>query len=562
MAKRDWILGLGLTAGAVLGAAAAVAVSQRRTERSVVASEKGAADDFLPAWPLEGWIGRVQWPETEAKLTVRRPHDLNVLGETPVYSRAQVAAVAARARAAQPAWAALSVKERLKPFWRLHDLLIENYHTVADLLQAEGGKTRRDAVAEVIDVVNVIRYYGTKAEGWLRGQWRRPGLPGSSLARVIYKPYGVVGAITPWNFPLVLAVSDIVAPLLAGNTVIVKTAEQTPYTALWAAEQLGLLGLPDGVLQVITGDGRETGDALIDQVDFIMFTGSNPVGQHISKRAGERMIPATLELGGKNPAIVLPDTDLDMATDRLLEASFGFNGQLCISIERAYVPEPMLPAFSAMLKYKVAQLKLGVDADYGTQIGPLMMQPQVDKFVAHIDDAVAKGATVVTGGKTRPDVGPNYVEPTVLVNVPSSATLFREETFGPVLALYPYRTVDEAIAMANDTIYGLNGLVLSSNPAGALAQYVAERLDCGTVGVNDMMQSWQSYAMPMGGLKRSGLGRRHGPEGLLKYVQPQGIGTLLWPHLQHFAPPLGLGGRLMDAMFVLLRVWRWIPLVR
>jgi succinate-semialdehyde dehydrogenase/glutarate-semialdehyde dehydrogenase len=304
--------------------------------------------------------------------------------------------------------------------------------------------------------------------------------------------------------------------------VLLRPDEQSSFTALWAAELLSEAGLPADVLQVITGEGAVLGPAMIDVVDYMMFTGSTRTGRIVAQLAAERLIGFSLELGGKNPMIVLDDADVDATVDGLVRGAFVGAGQVCISIERVYVPRAMFDRFAARLVWRVGGMKLSPALTYGVDMGSLTVPRQLASVEAHVADAVAQGATLLIGGRHRPDIGPLFYEPTVLTGVTPSMRLHAEETFGPVVALYPYDGEEEAIALANETAYGLNASVWSRSTRRAVR--VATRIRAGSVNVNETYGgSWTATASPVGGMKQSGFGRRHGAEGILKYTEAQTI---------------------------------------
>jgi succinate-semialdehyde dehydrogenase/glutarate-semialdehyde dehydrogenase len=366
---------------------------------------------------------------------------------------------------------------------------------------------------------------------------------------------GVVGVIAPWNYPLTMAISDAIPALLAGNAVVVKPAELTPFTALWAAEVLAEAGLPPGLLQVVPGDGPTLGPTLLAEADFVHFTGSTGVGRIIARGAAERLIGASLELGGKNPFVVLDDADLEKTIEGAVRACFSSAGQLCISAERLYVHRAVFDAFLDRFRARAESLVIGSAYDWETEMGSLASPEQLDKVRSHVEDAVAKGATAVTGGHPLPDLGPCFYAPTILTDAKPGMMLYAEETFGPVVAVYPFDTDDEAVALANDSAYGLNASVWTRDTRRGRA--LARRLRCGTVGVNDpYMATWGSTAAPMGGFGQSGLGRRHGPEGIVKYTEAQTVAT---QHLLPIAPLAGMAagafaGVIVGAFHVIRRL--------
>ncbi|SEP07758.1 Aldehyde dehydrogenase family protein [Halogranum amylolyticum] len=294
--------------------------------------------------------------------------------------------------------------------------------------------------------------------------------------------------------------------LLAGNTVVVKPAEQTPFSALAGAELLYEAGLPRDAFHVVTGTGAEAGAALVNTVDFVSFTGGTGTGRQIGELAGRRGISCSLELGGKNPMVVLADVDLNVTLERMVQGCFGNSGQVCMAPERIYVEAAVYDEFLTRFIERVEQLTLGASFDYDIEVGSLISEAHLAKVAAHVDDAVAKGATVLTGGRARPDVGPTVYEPTVLVDVTEEMTLCAEETFGPVIAIYRVEDAEEAIRRANETPYGLNASVWTSDRQRGVS--VTRRLDAGMVTINDAYAvGYAAPTAPMGGTKGSGIGR-------------------------------------------------------
>jgi succinate-semialdehyde dehydrogenase/glutarate-semialdehyde dehydrogenase len=370
---------------------------------------------------------------------------------------------------------------------------------------------------------------------------------------------GVVGIISPWNYPLSLGVTDAIAALLAGNAVVLKPDHQTSFTALWAGELLEEAGLPAGLFQVVTGEGTVLGTPLIESCDFLTFTGSTATGRKVARQAAERLIGCTLELGGKNPMLVLADADVEAAVDGAVRGSFANAGQLCISFERIYVHTSLYPLFLERLVQETQALRLGAGLDYEADMGPLISAAQLEKVTEHVADAVAKGATVLTGGRARPDLGPYFYEPTILTGVTPEMKLFAEETFGPVVALYRFESVHDAVERANDTPYGLNASVWTRDTE--LGHRVATRLRVGTVNINEAYAAaWASVDAPMGGFKDSGLGRRHGAEGILKYTEPQ---TVAIQRGLPLAAPAGVADPVFSrAMSLTLKVLKRVPGLR
>ncbi len=457
-----------------------------------------------------------------ATLPLEIPFTGKVIGSFPACTEADVRLAVTRAREAQQYWKRVPLRRRVDILRRLHDVVLDAQGELMDLMQLETGKARRDALEEVLDVANTLRYYARNAPSWLAPQRRRGAFPLLTHTTEEYRPHGVVGLINPWNYPLTLALSDAAPALLAGNAVILKPAESTSLTALRAALLLAEAGLPEGVLQVVTGRGEVVGPALIDSVDAVSFTGSTKVGRTIASRAGERLVPFSLELGGKNPMLVLDDAPLDKTVEGALRGCFSNAGQLCISTERLYAQEGIYDDFVAAFARRTRALRLGARFDFDTDVGSLISRDQLEKTERHVDEAVADGATVLAGGRRRPDVGPYFFEPTILTDTKRGMRVFAEETFGPVVSVYRFHSVEEAILAANAGKYGLNASVWTRDLRRG--RRIARQIECGSVNVNDAYgASWGSADAPMGGMKDSGLGRRHGREGLFKYVESQTI---------------------------------------
>ena len=444
------------------------------------------------------------------------------LGDVPHATEADVELAVHKARAAQVEWARLPVRKRAALLLRFHDLLLERSDEGLDLIQLEAGKVRIDALEEIMETANVSRYYARSSASHLRPRRQRGALPLLTQTWEYRRAVGVVGIITPWNFPLVLGITDALPALVAGCGVVTKLDSHTPYAALWAATLLDEVGLPSDLLQFVTGNGVRIGPPLVDRVDYVMFTGSTRIGREIAVRAANRLIGCSLELGAKNAMLVLDDADLERAVDGTRKASFSHAGQICIGMERVYVQQARFDQFVRRLAERTSAMRLGVSFDYDFDIGSLLSQQRLDAVSAHVEDAVAKGAKVVTGGRARPDIGPYFYEPTILQAVTREMTLYSEETFGPVISVYPVRDVDHAIALASDSSYGLNFGIWTRNHRRASA--VARALEAGTVTVNDAYAAaWCSSGAPMGGMKNSGLGRRHGAEGIQKYTETQAV---------------------------------------
>lgn len=452
------------------------------------------------------------------------PLDGSALTAVPRSTPDDVDAAFASARAAQPAWAGLGASDRGRRLLEFHDLLLAHQAGLADVIVAETGKSRRDAVEEVFHTAMTARYYGQFAAGFLRSERRRGVFPVLTRIDVHHHPKGVVGVISPWNYPLTMAFSDGLAALAAGNTVVAKPDAQTMLTALAGLELLRAAGVPEEAWQVVAGPGDVVGGALVDRADAVCFTGSTRTGRAVGVRAAERLVSASLELGGKNPMIVCADADLTAAVDGAIRGCFSNAGQLCASFERLYVAREVLDEFTDALVAATRALRLAPGPGWHADVGTLTNAAQLEKVSGHVDDARAHGATVLCGGRPRPDLAPFSYEPTILAGVGRDAALYREETFGPVVALYPFDDEDEAVAAANDSAQGLNAAVWTRDHRRGRA--LAARIRCGTVNVNEAIAaSFGSLSAPMGGMGESGLGRRQGPEGLLRFTETQAVAT-------------------------------------
>jgi succinate-semialdehyde dehydrogenase / glutarate-semialdehyde dehydrogenase len=484
-------------------------------------------------------------------IAVRTPFTGAVLGQIPAGRECDVELAVVRARAAQPAWAARSIAQRAQIFLRFHDLLLERQDEVLDLIQLETGKARRHAFEEILDTAVVSRYYARQSEKLLRPRRRKGALPILTETREWKRPVGVVGFIVPWNYPLNLAITDAVPALMAGNTGVLKPDPQTSFTALWAVDLLRQAGLPADVFPVVTGEGPLLGPALGERVDFLMFTGSTRTGRLVARQAAERLIGCSLELGGKNPMIVLADANLDRAVDGAVRGCFVGAGQVCISIERIYVHQSLCERFLSLFAERARALKMGAELDYSIEMGSLTSERQLAAVEAHVADAVEKGATLVAGGRRRPELGPLFYEPTILTNVREDMKAYAEETFGPVVSVYPFATEEEAIARANASRYGLSASVWTRNIGRGVK--VARQIQAGSVNVNEAYAAtWGSVDSPVGGLKESGLRPRHGAEGILKFTQSQTVAVERWMPI---APSRGMDAALHARWMTRLVGW-------
>ncbi len=455
---------------------------------------------------------------------VRRPADGTLIETLEAASPGQVAETVARVRANQPEWEALGVKGRTMWLERWRDWLLDNRERIADIVQEETGKVRGDSGLESIYLEMAVNFWGENASSYLADETPTPGpLPAKvRRLRVRYCPYPVVGVISPWNFPLILSAGDGIPALVAGAAVVIKPSEFTPLELMevirgWKEE----IGGPD-VFDFVNGGG-ETGGALIDEVDCVHFTGSDRTGRIVMKRAADTLTPISLELGGKDPAIVLADADIDRAANATTYGGFVNTGQVCMSIERVYVEEPIYDEFVDKLAANVQALRQRPDGrEYGADQGAMTSPAQLEIVSEHVEDARSKGARILTGGRRKDGPG-DWYEPTVIADADHSMKVMIDETFGPVVGVMKVSDAEEAIRMANDSRYGLSASVFSNDTERA--ERVAEQLEVGAANVNDALSNYLHLEVPMGGWKDSGIGWRHGPAGIRKYCRSESIVT-------------------------------------
>jgi len=460
------------------------------------------------------------------------------IAELPRSTPADVLAAAARARALQVDWAGRTVEDRAAVLRRFHDRLLDQVDAFVDMLQHEAGKARLSATEEVLHCALTAAYYARRAHRYLRSERGQGVLPALTRVDRHYVPKGLIGIIAPWNYPLTMAISDGLSALVAGNAVIAKPDEQTPNICLAAVKLLEESGMPPGLWQVVHGPGHVIGTQVIEVSDYVCFTGSTATGRVVAARCADRLIGCSLELGGKNPLLVLSDADVDRAAEGAVRACFSNGGQLCVSIERIYVHHTLMEDFCRAFVARSQELRLGHAFDYDHDIGRLINRRHLRRVDDHVQDARAKGARILTGGQPRPDLGELFYDPTVLTGVTPEMACYADETFGPVVSVYSVSDDEEAISRANDSEYGLNASVWTRDPA--YGRRIARKIKCGTVNVNEgFAATFGSIDAPMGGMKHSGLGRRQGLEGIRRFVEVQSVATQRWLPI---APIHGLSG--------------------
>jgi acyl-CoA reductase-like NAD-dependent aldehyde dehydrogenase len=457
------------------------------------------------------------------------PATLEEIARFPITSNTEVNSAVARARAAQPAWAALSYGNRARYVLKARRALYDRQNEIIQILSDETGKPNFEALStEVFPTCDLISHFAAKTEKILREERFNIAVFRNKRSMIMYEPLGVVGIITPWNFPFALSMGEVVMALMAGNTVVLKPSEYTPMVGDFIRRLFASAGFPDGVLQVVQGDGS-TGAALVDaSVDKIFFTGSVRTGKRIAESAAKRLLPVVLELGGKDPMIVCSDAPFERTVKGAVWGAFANCGQICASVERLYVSEKIADRFIPAVVEEVKKLRIGApDANFSTDMGPLVNETQLNIVTEHIADAVAKGARVLTGGRRREDLGGYFFEPTVLVDVTNDMKVMYEETFGPVLPIKIFKDEEEAIHEANNTNYGLLASIWTSD--NERGRRIAKRIEAGTVIINDAVYTNGAAQTPWFGVKESGIGTTHGKAGMFEFVRMKHINWDLFP---------------------------------
>ena len=490
--------------------------------------------------------------ETQAALerTVvsTNPATGEVLAELRCAGADEVQAAVQRARAAQAKWGATPVRERTRVLRRFQTLLRDRTTEVAQLICREVGKPTAEAITtEILVVLDAAEFCIRTAHRFLREQPVPHGNIAMKMKRgvLVREPYGVIGIISPWNYPFSTPTVETLGALAMGNAVVIKPSEFTPLTVLESQKLMREAGLDADLLQVVVGDGA-TGAALIDSgIDKLIFTGSVATGKRVGEAAARWLLPVVLELGGKDPMIVLPDVDLDIVTSGALWGAFMNAGQTCLSVERCYAHRSIYEPFLQKMAEKIGKLRVGNGLDSEVEMGPLINERQLRTVETQVNDAVQRGARLLAGGRRLTELGPNFYAPTLLADVTGDMLVMKEETFGPVLPVAPFDTEQEAIDLANDSEFGLAASVWTRDRRKGEA--IARQIKAGTVMVNDMISCFGISEAPHGGLKQSGIGRTHGEMGLAEMVQVKYIDSDLLPNM-HKLWWYGYGGEFQRQM--------------
>ena len=468
-----------------------------------------------------------QQPKRKAEKTLcRNPATGEILGYSVLTSLEELEQIILHAKVAQKSWSKLEVRERVRHMLRVRAYLVQHAERISDVISKDNGKTRVDALAtEVLPAAIAVDYYSKHAKKFLKTRYICPGniLLLNKFSKIVRIPYGVVGVISPWNYPFSIPFSEVITGLLAGNAVVVKTASETQWVGRILEECFSAAGLPQGVFNYVNIPGRLAGGAFLKNgIDKLFFTGSVAVGNELMAKAGETLTPLVLELGGNDAMLVCEDADLFRATSGAVWAGFQNSGQSCGGVERIYVHAKVYDSFLQLLKKKVEALRVGFDADFKVDIGAMTTEGQVSIVKSHLEDALTKGAVVYARSAPEGATGSSTIVPVmVLTEVNHSMLIMREETFGPVVGVMKVKDMEEAVALANDSQFGLTGSVWSRNRRRA--ETLAKQIQAGVVTINDHLVSHGMAEIPWGGVKKSGIGRSHGAIGFDEMSQPQAI---------------------------------------
>ena len=475
---------------------------------------------------------------TDLQIAVSRIASVNpatgeVLGELDCAGPTEVRAAVARARSVQPDWNAWGVRNRVRILRRFQQFLLARKTDVARRITQEAGKPYVESLlTEVLVVLDAARFLVENAYSILRDQKLPHGNPAlkTKSGRVLHEPYGVIGIISPWNYPFSIPATEVMSALVAGNAVVLKPSEFTPLIALELQSLLRSAGVPDDVFQILPGEGAAGAALVQSEIDKLVFTGSVATGSRIAQAAAERLLPVVLELGGKDPMIVLDDADLDVASSAAVWGAFVNAGQACLSVERCYVHQKLYIPFVEACAEKARKLRVGNGMDSATEVGPMISEQQVRVVESHVADARAQGARVLVGGARLRELGPTFFAPTVLADVDHNMRVMCEETFGPVLPIASFSDDAEAVRLANDSDYGLAASVWTRDRGRGEA--LSRGIQAGTVMVNDVLSCFSISEAPHGGVKSSGLGRTHGRWGLEEMVRVKHLDIDLLPRVK------------------------------
>lgn len=466
----------------------------------------------------------------QRQLTSRNPATGETLGELTCATDAEIHAAVARVRAAQPAWAAVDLRRRVAILRRFQRLLADHRAAVATLITREAGKPYVEALStEVLVALDAARYCIEAAHSFLRDERVPHGnlMVKAKRGRIVREPHGVVGIISPWNYPFSTPATETLAALVTGNAVVLKPSELTPLVALELRSLLHEAGVPEDIFQVVIGDGAAGAALISSAIDKAVFTGSVPTGKRVAETAANRLLPVVLELGGKDAMLVLRDADVEIAAWAAVWGAFMNAGQTCLSVERCYVHRSLLDRFLEVVVAKTSKLHIGNGLDPNTDVGPVISERQLQIIESQVEEARLNGARVLTGGTRLPDLGPTFYAPTVMSDVDHSMRLMREETFGPVLPIMPFDSDDEAIALANDSEFALAASIWTQDRRHG--EKLARRIEAGTVMINDVLTCFGISEAPHGGFKSSGIGRTHGRYGMEEMVRIKYVDTDLSP---------------------------------
>ncbi|MCL4538441.1 MAG: aldehyde dehydrogenase family protein [Bacteroidetes bacterium] len=446
----------------------------------------------------------------------------SLIGELEATSPDLIQGIVSEARSAQQEWSRLPLRKRSEHIRQFGEILVSRKRIAAELISQENGKPIAESyTSEIIPTLDIVRYYAYRSAGAIKDRrvHNRIPLMKTKKAFVRYEPYGVIGIISPWNYPLLLPCGQIIPALMTGNTVVFKPSEYTPLVGDMIAQFLWETGIPRKVFNIVQGGGDVGAALACSKVNKLFFTGSTATGKKISGLAANTLTPLSLELGSKDAMIVLDDADIDSAASGAIWGSLMNAGQTCVSIERCFVHEKIYDRFLDVLQTKIKKLRTGKGSDAGTDIGPIIHKAQFDTIRFQVEDAVRKGARIAAGGDFLEKNGTYFISPTVLIDLPKECSLMTEETFGPVLPITRFSSDDEAIGLANDSRFGLAASVWTADKKRGMA--IAQRLQAGAVILNDIISYYGNSDGVVGGPKESGSGRVHGREGLFEMVFPK-----------------------------------------